>query len=680
MLRARLLPFMIVLRPVTVVLALALLASLANPTRAARVHGGQYRAPGAVPGPSAGPLPGGGVPGPAVAATGAGAPGTGGASGDLTDWSVWWVNNQAPYLALKERIRAQSTLTGSDGFFLGLGQKHQEVGLGPTVDQVRDQIVPALFAVLERETDKDLVSGALVALAKIGDDGTAVDAGRFEAAFARLLPSPSQELRETAALALGILASPRVMPTLAHLLWDTPEAQKRVRAREVDYRTRSFAAYGLGLVGARTTSELERQQIVAILRRAIEEDDTRSRDLEVACLIAIGLVPLATIDSPLATVPVDEQPPESGRLAQLEFLLAILRDERRETLARAQCPVTLVRLLAGLPEPYHARYRAEIAAELFERIEDDRQDVVQSCIVALGQLGTNDGKDMLDGRIRRVLVNVPRTLSDPQARAFAMIATASVGARYGVEQTGTGIDEAKEFLVDQLAWGKNAVQPWAALGCGVLAWRIRDVGGAHPALESLERALRAGLDDEGSPEKLGAYALGAGLARSEASVPRLMRLLEKELQDDARGQVALALGLLQHGEASELLRTIVARSKYRPALLRDCSIALGLLGDKDVGTQLVRQLEEARSLAAQSAIVSALGFIGDRRSVEPLLALLGNRLANEKARAFAAVALGNVADKELLPWNSKIGVDLNYRAAPATLSDPLTGTGILDIF
>jgi HEAT repeat protein len=159
-----------------------------------------------------------------------------------------------------------------------------------------------------------------------------------------------------------------------------------------------------------------------------------------------------------------------------------------------------------------------------------------------------------------------------------------------------------------------------------------------------------------------------------------MRLLEKELQDDARGQVALALGLLGHGEAGELLRTIVARSKYRPALLRDCSIALGLLGDKDIGTQLVRQLEEARSLAAQSAIVSALGFIGDRRSVEPLLALLGNRLANEKARAFAAVALGNVADKELLPWNSKIGVDLNYRAAPATLSDPLTGTGILDIF
>jgi hypothetical protein len=38
-----------------------------------------------------------------------------------------------------------------------------------------------------------------------------------------------------------------------------------------------------------------------------------------------------------------------------------------------------------------------------------------------------------------------------------------------------------------------------------------------------------------------------------------------------------------------------------------------------------------------------------------------------------------VCDKELLPWNSKIAHGLNYRAAPATLFDPLGGKGILDI-
>ena len=38
-----------------------------------------------------------------------------------------------------------------------------------------------------------------------------------------------------------------------------------------------------------------------------------------------------------------------------------------------------------------------------------------------------------------------------------------------------------------------------------------------------------------------------------------------------------------------------------------------------------------------------------------------------------------VADKELLPWNSKIGQDLNYRAAVDTLVDQSGGSGIMDI-
>ena len=56
--------------------------------------------------------------------------------------------------------------------------------------------------------------------------------------------------------------------------------------------------------------------------------------------------------------------------------------------------------------------------------------------------------------------------------------------------------------------------------------------------------------------------------------------------------------------------------------------------------------------------------------------------ANDKtdlARGFAAAALGIVADKEDLPWNTKISVDLNYRASSSTLNDAGGGTGILNI-
>jgi HEAT repeat protein len=674
--------------PASRLAGLALLALTA--TLPASAHGGTFRGPlgpgaggggGAIGPRPLGPTGPAGPATPGVLTPGGGTPG--GPAADLTRWELWWLQNQAPYLALKEHVHSSGADSGVDGWFLGEGQKAQRVSLRPTEDQIRKLVVPALLRVLERETNNDLVSGAMVALAKIGDGGDAAAGERFEAAIARFLTDGSQETRETAAVALGILASPRSIPTLAHLLWSTDQGRKMVRTNEVDNRTRAFAAYGLGLVGARTQSEIDRQLIVSVLRRGLEGDDTKTRDLEVACVIALGLVPLATIEAPPAPAPAARRaPPESSRLAQLDYVLSILRDERREWLARAQCPVTLARLLVGLPEPHRARYRAEIAGELVALVERerDRAEVLQSCVLALGQIGTNDGKDPLDQRIRRALVNVTRFFGEPQARAFALVAAAEAGARYGSDPLGEGVGDAREFLLDQLANGKHWLQPWAALACGVLGRNLEQRSPTHAVLETLRRVLRVALEDERVHERLGAYALAAGLTGSADSAPRLMKLLAKELPDEVRGQVALGLALLGHLEAVEPLREIVARSKYRPELLRLAAIALGILGEKDIGPQLAAMLAEARSLAAQSAIASALGFIGDRGSVEPLLALLESRVATEQARAFAAVALGNVADKEPLPWNTKIGFGLNYRAAPSTLSDPLTGTGILDIF
>jgi hypothetical protein len=57
--------------------------------------------------------------------------------------------------------------------------------------------------------------------------------------------------------------------------------------------------------------------------------------------------------------------------------------------------------------------------------------------------------------------------------------------------------------------------------------------------------------------------------------------------------------------------------------------------------------------------------------------MLGNQDLRDLPRAFAAVALGLVGDKEELPWNSKIAVDNNYRANVETLTG--AGAGILDI-
>jgi HEAT repeat protein len=141
----------------------------------------------------------------------------------------------------------------------------------------------------------------------------------------------------------------------------------------------------------------------------------------------------------------------------------------------------------------------------------------------------------------------------------------------------------------------------------------------------------------------------------------------------------VALGLGGFGETAETLRAIVRDSRYRPSVMRDAATGLGLLGDRAIVPDLLDMLREAQGLAAIAAITQSLGTIGDARTVEPLVRMLEDPETNERTRAFAAVALGIVCDKELLPWNSKLAVDANYRLAPTTLFDPGAGKGILDL-
>ena len=78
-----------------------------------------------------------------------------------------------------------------------------------------------------------------------------------------------------------------------------------------------------------------------------------------------------------------------------------------------------------------------------------------------------------------------------------------------------------------------------------------------------------------------------------------------------------------------------------------------------------------------AAVSNALVQIGDRDSINPLREMLLDEGQPEMTRAFAAVALGGIADKEKLPWNAKLAVDMNYRAAVETLIQ--SGAGVLEI-
>ena len=671
-------------------------------------HGGQYRGPGdTVPPPPGGNPPGSPNPGPATPAgttnpgTPGGAPGpapgvnpggpvspVGGADpgADFTAWTFWWEFNKEPYLDLKRHIHGAPPDSGTPGWYLGRGVKADtKLAYAPSPTQIRQIVVPALLRALKDEANPDIVTGCLIALAKIGDIKNENGESEFQDVIAARLSDSSQEISETAAVALGILADEASVPVLVELLFDTPAGRTLVQRKDVPYGTRSFAAYGLAQIGSRTARNETRQEIANELLRALRTQKTSSRDLQVACVIAMGLVPLE-VSQPLDAYSESENGAEPDRLEcrtqLLDCLLEFLQNEENEYLVRAHAPASLGRLLDGLEGEVHATYKQRIATALLERMSrkaDDKNEVVQGAVLALGQIGDSDTDD-LDRTIRETLASVPEKYSEPQARRFALIAMAKVGSDVGNGEIVEGVKDVTGFLVKHLAQ-KKQTSAWAGLGIGVLADRLHQA--QVPVVDAIvadaTTALRETLRHTKSGEKLGAYALAAGIAGDEKSIPILLAKLQRTSEHETRGYIAVGLGLLGDHQAIEPIQTIIEQSKYNPELLRQAAIALGLLGDKQLVGQLIEMIGKARGLASQAAVASALGFIGDRRSIDPLVEMLENEDLTGAARGFAAVALGIVGDSANLPWNSKIAVDLNYCASVGTLTDQQTGNGILNI-
>ncbi len=679
-------------------------------------HGGTYRGPGDTVPPGGGGGGGGGAPGtpgPAgPSAGGPGAPGTpapstpggpagtpaggdrnpttagSGASGpDLTVWQFWWGFNREPYLNLRSKIHAGATQTGSDEFFLGRGQKDQaKDSLRPSEAVVRGTVVPALLKALATENSNDILTGAMIALAKIGDADDESGESAFEQEFKKFLANGNQEVAETAAVAMGILANEASIPTLVSLMKDDAEGHKLVKSTEVPYRTRAFAAYGLGLIGNRTSDNAVRQMIASHLIEILESPHFSTRDVKVAAMTSLGLTGVDVSDAQ-AEGDGNERHVVS-RQAQIAYLSEYFsRDNQRANgktrhwFVRAHAPVALARLLTDVKDEALRTQVVELLLEHCGQHSKEENEIQQSCAIALGMLGDADkGKEhATDEKIRAELVRLIKD-GEEQTRRFSMIGLAQVGGRAGQgAEPYAGTEDCRKELVLQMSRGKTQLKPWAALALGVLGRSQLD---SDQQLDtSAMLALRSATAENKRPTEAGAFMIALGMQRDLESREMIQEKMEYfQGSDDARGSAAVALGLMEARQAIAPIQEIIRKSKYRPDLLKQAAVGLGLLGDKDLVADLSTMLGEAKGLATQAAIASALGTIGDSRSIDPLVGMLENdKNLTDTARGFAAVALGIVCDKELLPWNAKISTNINYRASTVTLTSASQGTGILDI-
>jgi len=158
----------------------------------------------------------------------------------------------------------------------------------------------------------------------------------------------------------------------------------------------------------------------------------------------------------------------------------------------------------------------------------------------------------------------------------------------------------------------------------------------------------------------------------------VQRLLQQNEADEPfAGYLCISLALLGDTSAVPLLQEMLERSARRPFLLMQCAVALGCLGDHDATARLLTMLDGDHSLAVLAAVAAAVGRIGDRRAIEPLVSMAADGERSRLARAFLAAALGGVGDKDELPWNTPFAIDCNYLTTVDTLTNG--STGVLDI-
>ena len=649
-------------------------------------HGGTYRGPGDTVPPA-----GGGAAAPTVpaapaapaapSAPGAAAPATpnapstpgavaiptttkqptqavtsGGDTGpDLTTWEFWWEFNKEPYLNLKARIQSGNISTGESELILGLGQVSTKNNtFAPSDQQIRGAIIPALQRSLEEDDNRDITSSNLIALAKIGRDPNT------PALFKPFLSDNNQEISETAALAYGILQYEAAVGDLKALALDQPDGRTMVgKESGVPLRNRAFAVYGLGLVGHASEDPTVKQDIADTLWNALVTDDSALKDIKVACVISLGLLKLENPGEVVDNL--------SGYLANVE----------NDFLVRAHCPNAMAKLIADAVEPDDARRLAAI--DQFLTLLNERNaktEVRQSCVQALGMLARGD--DPTAARIYDAIIQVAEKGRDRQEKNFTAIALAYLGA----SAPGPMREKVTTYLAQNVTKGSTPYRPWAALGLGVMGFKMAEEG--QQLSTTAVRVVSEAFKREKNPSNKAGYAIALGLMRAEDSVPDIRTAMEKSRVADLRGYCAVSLGLMGARDQKDYLTELVKESRRLPDLLRQASIGLGLMNDHRVTDTLLALMKpddgNSPPLAVLAAVATALGFIGDHRSVNPLTEMLANdKDYTPLARAFSSVALGIVADKEKLPWNSKIGEDLNYRAAVETLVDPQSSTGVLDI-
>ena len=595
--------------------------------------------------------------------------GAGVAAFDPADWDVWWHYNRGAYIDLEGDLArgvvgaANTPLSPGDSPANSSARRPGQRRAGISESLVARSLHPSLVAEFAKQQSFVHEHALMMALARLGPVEGGTD---LVPLFTRRLFTGNAWVREGAVVALGVLGTGDAAIALSELVQDTTNGRAYVAKRSVPTRLRSLAAESLGLCAARC-SDVGPLQLAIHHLEPILVDRKADTDLRVAS--AVGL---AIAAKPLVARPLEDQVDFDGLTVSV---LELFTERRLDHALEAQLPIVLGRCAQHVT-PVRREQTAFELVRLLDPKSRTRTETRRAATVALGSVGDSD-EDTLDRRIRRTLM-LALDDRDRGVRSLAPIALGQVGSRAGTGagHARAGVGDATGMLMDALRTSKALDQPWIGLGMGVLGNRLRE---DHLAVDPHAQTEITNLVGKVKViERTGTVALAAGLVRAPESAAVIRYRYGKMHAFGWRGRMTTALGML--GDASFLkeMRVGTKEGHHDPEWMEGAAIGRALLGDETVVPDLLVTYDSCHCTTSRYATTRALAWVGDVRAVGTLLEVALDPDLAAWDRAYAAEALGWIADRDPRPWKSWLTSDLVHPATPVTLTDPTGGTGLFE--
>ena len=538
----------------------------------ALAHGGSYGPP--VPGAPSGPQ----VP-----------PGTADPPAGITRWESWWAANKEYFLRLGEQMREENGPVSE-----GIGGKRARLPAADAREKrdaaVREALVPIFIEALADESF-EVRTAAAIALGKTASPDGA------KALREACVKDTHKDVRESAILGLGLLGRQADIPFLDARLADPKQ----------NGRTRSFAAFALGLIGGEDAA-------ASLLTFADGRPDRPATflheqpELIASTFVAMGLTSdvrvLPALRRALASPGFD-----SGVRAFVTLSLGRMQD--RESLG------AIGRML----------------------VTEKDLGMRRSAAIALGKIARTGDQPAVDA-----LLGAAKGDTDEVVRQFAAISLGGLA-------DGAVTARLEKLFEEAPLVGK----PFVALALAL----AHD----HDAAPTLRNALAKETDES---TKSG-YCIALALLGDHEAAP----LLEKQLTDRGRiwlqGYAALGLGMMRHAQSADMLfARLTSESDTR--LKANIAVALGLMHDPRARTHLVTTLRRGDgTVYERGGAAMAMGVLRMNEAVTDILDVYRDKKEQDLVRAFALVSLGLIADPSPVPKLSRFAIDNNYSLS----SDPL---------